>query len=133
MGYTIRSLSVEALGNTDEVVMVPDAQTAPNSGYFDESVVDRIGEELAGASVDGVLPVIQEQVPLLNPGRMLSAPAVPLFAPGPGYGEYTHLKSVNGGDVSFADLASAGEETPVFLDRGTAEDLRAEAGDQRSA
>lgn len=130
VGYTIRSLSVEALGNTDEAVTVPDPQTAPNAGYFDESVVEIVRGELVGASVDGILPVIQEQLPLLNPARMLSAPGVILFAPGPEYGEYTRLTTVDGADVSFEDLASPGEDIPVFLDEDTAEDLQAEAGDQ---
>src|SRR5512136_3478723 len=33
--YTIRSVAADALGNTDEVVMVPNAETLPGSGYFD--------------------------------------------------------------------------------------------------
>lgn len=130
VGYTVRSLSVKALGHTDEVVKVRDAQTAPDAGYFDEAVLDRIGGELAGAGVDGVLPVIQEQVPLLNPERMLSAPEVILFAPGPQYADYTRLTTLDGADASFEDLASPGEDIPVFLDGDTAEDLQAEAGDQ---
>ncbi len=130
VGYTIRSLSVEALGNTDEAVTVPDAQTAPEAGYFDEAVVEIVRRELAGASVDGILPVIQEQLPLLNPARMVSVPGAILFAPGPEYSQYTRLTSVDGADVSFADLASPGEDIPVFLDEDTAEDLQAAAGDQ---
>ncbi len=132
VSYTIRSLWVKALGNTDEVVTVPDPQTAPEQGYFDEAMAERIRGELAGASVDGVLPVIGAQVPLLNPGRMLSAPAVMLFAPGPEYAGYDRLTTVDGAEARFEDLAvaAAGEDILVFLDEDTAEDLQAEAGDQ---
>ncbi len=128
--YTIKSVAVDALGNTDEIVTVPNAETAPNSGYFDDTLVDQISEDLSGADVDGILPVIQEQVPLFNPGQMLSAPSVTLFAPGPQYAEYTKLTTTEGEEVSFEDLASTEGDTSVFLDKNTAEDLKAEIGDR---
>src|SRR5512137_1623479 len=76
--YTIRSLATDALGNTDEVVAAPNRETAPDSGYFDYTLFGQVSEGLSGAGVhvDGVLPVIREQVPLINPGLMLSAPSV---------------------------------------------------------
>src|SRR5512136_3317765 len=98
--YTIRSLATDALGNTDEVVAVPNRETAPDSGYFDDAIFDQVSEGLSGAEVDGILPVIREQVPLINPRPMLSAPSVTLFAPGPEYAGYTRLTVVGGGDAS---------------------------------
>src|SRR5512136_434558 len=74
--HTIRSVAVDALGNTDEIITVPNADTAPDSGYFDEALLDRVREYLEDAPYDGLLPVIQEQVPLFNPGESLSAPSV---------------------------------------------------------
>ena len=126
--YTIRSLAVDALGNTDEVVAAPNRETAPDSGYFDEAVFRQVSEALSGggADVDGILPVIREQVPLINPGPMLSAPSVTLFAPGPEYAGYTDLILAEGGKVSLDDLGT----DEVYLDKSTAEDLEAEIGDQ---
>jgi putative ABC transport system permease protein len=125
--YTIRSLATDALGNTDEVIAAPNRETAPDSGYFDLAVFDQVRDGLSGASVDGVLPVIREQVPLINPGPMLSAPSVTLFAPGrEEYAGYTELTLKDGGKVSLDDLG-AGE---VYLDKSTAEDLEAEIGDR---
>ncbi len=128
--YTIRSLATDALGNTDEVVAAPNRETAPDSGYFDYALFDQVSEGLSGADVDGILPVIREQVPLINPGPMLSAPSVTLFAPGPEYDDYTNLTVVGGGDASLSDLASTEGGIRVFIDEDTAEDLKAEAGDQ---
>jgi len=126
--YTIRSLAVDALGNTDEVVAAPNRETAPDSGYFDEAVFRQVSEGLSsgGADVDGILPVIREQVPLINPGPMLSAPSITLFAPGPEYAGYTDLILAEGGKVSLDDLGT----DEVYLDKSTAEDLEAEIGDQ---
>jgi putative ABC transport system permease protein len=128
--YTIRSVAVDALGNTDEIVTVPNAETAPNSGYFDDALVDQVDQHLSDAPFDGILPVIQEQVPLFNPGERLSAPSVTLFAPGPQFAEYTKLTTTAGNDVSFDDLASDEGDIRVFIDNNTAEDLKAEIGDQ---
>lgn len=125
--YTIRSLATDALGNTDEVIAAPNRETAPDSGYFDYAVFEQVKDGLSGASVDGVLPVIREQVPLINPGPMLSAPSITLFAPWPEeYANYTELTLEDGGKVSLDDLG-VGE---VYLDKDTADDLKAEIGDQ---
>ncbi len=124
--YTIRSLATDALGNTDEVVAAPNRETAPDSGYFDYALFDQVSEGLSDAEVDGILPVIREQVPLINPGPMLSAPSVTLFAPGPEYAGYTNLTLADGRKVSLDDMGT----DEVYLDKSTAEDLKAETGDQ---
>jgi putative ABC transport system permease protein len=128
--YTIRSLATDALGNTDEVVAVPNRETAPDSGYFDYAIFDQVKDGLSDAEVDGILPVIREQVPLINPGPMLSAPSVTLFAAGPEYDDYTNLTVVGGGGASLSDLVSTEGDIRVFIDEDTAEDLKAETGDQ---
>ena len=128
--YTIRSVAADALGNTDEIVDVPNAETAPNSGYFGASLVDQVSKDLSGADVDGILPVIQEKVPLFNPGQQLSAPSVTLFAPGPQYAGYTKLTTTEGKNVSLDDLISSEGDARVFIDKNTAKDLKAEIGDR---
>ncbi len=129
--YTIRSVAVDALGNTDEIITVPNAETAPNSGYFDDALVDQVSEDLSGAPCrrdsagdPGAGPTVQ------SPDKMLSAPSVTLFAPGPQYAEYTSLTTTEGDDVSLEDLASTEGDIQVFIDENTAEDLKAEIGDR---
>ena len=124
--YTIRSLAAESLGNTDVVVTVPSRKADPNSGYFDFSRFDEISAALSDAHVDGMLPVIYEDVPLFNPYQLLSAPSVRLFAPGPQYAGYTDLITVDGERVSLDDLGP----NDVYIDESTAEELLADAGDQ---
>ncbi len=124
--YTIRSLASESLGNTDEAVTVPSRKADPNSGYFDYGRFDEIEAALAGAPVDGVVPVIYEDIPLWNPYQLLNAPNVRLFAPGPQYAGYTELATLDGRRVSLEDLGP----NEVYIDETTAEDLLAEAGDQ---
>jgi len=124
--YTIRSLATDALGNTDEVIAAPNRETAPDSGYFGYAVFDQVKDGLSDAKVDGILPVIRERVPLINPGSMLSAPSITLFAPGPQYADYTNLTLADGQRVSLDNLGT----DEVYLDKSTAEDLKAETGDE---
>ena len=72
--YTIRSIAADALGNTDEIITAPNAETVPGSGYFDDALLDQVSEGLSGANVDGILPVIREQVPLINAGTTAQCP-----------------------------------------------------------
>jgi putative ABC transport system permease protein len=123
--YSIRSIAADALGNTDEVVTVPNAEAVPGSGYFDYAVLDQVSEDLRDAHVDVILPVIREQVPLINPVEALSAPSVTLFAPGPQYADYTNLTTVDGEPVALGDLGP----NEVYIDETTAEDLKAGTGD----
>ena len=124
--YTIRSMAAESLGNTDEVVTVPSRKADPDSGYFDYARFDEITSALSSSPVDGVLPVIYEDVPLFNPYQLLSAPSVRLFAPGPQYAGYTHLTTIDGRRVSLEDLGPS----DVYIDQDTADELLAEAGAQ---
>jgi putative ABC transport system permease protein len=124
--YTIRSIAADALGNTDEIITAPNAETVPGSGYFDDSLLDQVSEDLSDTNVHGILPVIREQVPLINTGKLLSAPSVTLFAPGPQYADYTNLTTTKGEAVSLDDLGP----NEVYIDKSTAEDIKAEIGDQ---
>ncbi len=124
--YTLRSMAAKSLGNTDEVVMVPSRKADPDSGYFDYARFEEISSALSRAPVDGVVPVIYEDVPLFNPYQLLSAPSVRLFAPGPQYAGYTDLVTVGGERVSLADLGPG----DIYVDASTAEDLLADVGSQ---
>jgi putative ABC transport system permease protein len=123
--YNIRTIAADALGNTDEIVSVPNAGMLPGAGYFDQARFDEISGLLSDASVDGVLPVIQEQVPLISVNTQLSSPGVTLFAPGPEYDGYTGLTTVAGEPVRLDELGP----DEVYIDESAADDLDAVAGD----
>ncbi len=123
--YNIRSIAADALGNTDEIVSVPNVGMLPGAGYFDQARSDEISGLLSEARVDGVLPVIQQQVTLISVSTQLSSPSVTLFAPGPEYPAYTRLTTVDGQPVALADLGPA----EVYVDQTAADDLDAAAGD----
>jgi putative ABC transport system permease protein len=134
MSHTIRSTAVKTLGATDEVVAakgavddIPgDLGAAVGTGYFDESVVARVDEALAGSGlVDGVAPAIIEQVAIQAPGTRQSEPSVILFASDPSrMGGFAPITSVDGATRSLEALAP-GE---LYLNARAAEELRVEAG-----
>jgi putative ABC transport system permease protein len=125
--YTIRSIAADALGNTDEIVSAGAPGSTPGSGYFDRSYFDQLRDGLSDDDkVDGLLPVVREEAPLIDISTELSAASVTLFAPGPEFAEYTRMTTTKGVDVSLDDLAP----DEVYIDESTAEDLKAEPGDQ---
>jgi putative ABC transport system permease protein len=137
MSHTIRSAAVQALGPTDEVVAargMSDALAAENHGgnggtaalYFPQRYADRIARAVEGSSlVDGVEPVIVEEVAVQDVSTRQNEPRVMLFASDParmkGFGE---IRS-DGKTVSLADLGPR----QVFLNAHAAGELDARAGD----
>ncbi len=124
--HTIRSMAAQSLGNTDEVVTVRSRTADPNLGYFDYHRFEEISSALSGARTDGLLPVIHEDVSLFNPYKLLNAPSVRLFAPGPQYAGYTDLMTLDGQPVSLGGLGP----DEVYIDESTADELLAGVGDQ---
>jgi putative ABC transport system permease protein len=136
MSNTIRQSAVKSLGETDVVVSVRgaaddipgDLGAATGTGYFLQEDADVIRDHLMPTGlVDGVEPVIIEQVAVQDPASGQTEPGVNLFATDPdrmkGFGE---IKSVSGARVQLGDL-SAGE---VYLNRKASEELRAGVGDR---
>ena len=137
MSHTIRSAAVQALGPTDEVVAargMSDALAAENHGgnggtaalYFPQRYVGQIARAAERSSlVDGVEPVIIEEVAVQDVSTSQNEPRVMLFASEParmkGFGE---IKS-DGKTVSLADLGPR----QVFLNAHAAGELGARAGD----
>jgi len=128
---------VQALGPTDEVVAargMSDALAAENHGgnggtaalYFPQGYADRVARAAAGSSlVDGVEPVIIEEIAVQDVSTSQNEPRVMLFASDParmkGFGE---IRS-DGKTVSLADL----RPRQVFLNAHAADELDARAGD----
>jgi putative ABC transport system permease protein len=134
MRKTIRSSAISALGQTDEVVGAQGAEAAlatntrgaTGGRYFPQSYADRIARATAGSGlVDGVAPVIVEDVAVQDVSTRQNEPRVTLFA-----SEATRMRGfgeirANGKTVSLADLRP-GE---VYLNAKAADKLGAKAGD----
>jgi putative ABC transport system permease protein len=134
MSHTIRSMAVDVLGQTDEVVAArgvkvdaTQAGAPAESAYLDERAATEVAAALQGSGlVDGITPAIVEPVAAQSPSRGRTEPRLTLFAPDParmlGFGE---IRSTGGQIVSLAELGS-GE---VFLDEEAADGLDAAPGD----
>jgi putative ABC transport system permease protein len=136
MSTTIRSSAIAALGQTDEVVAAKgvgaalavqgNAGGATDARYFPTAYTDRIAHAVAGSNlVDGIEPVIFEQVALQDLSSRQTEPQATLFATDPtrtqGFGQI----SSNGETLSLATLRP-GE---VYLNTKAADELSAHAGD----
>jgi putative ABC transport system permease protein len=134
MSQTIRSSATAALGRTDEIVsargvdttLAPEAE-ATGTRYFPVGYTDRVARAVAGTGmVDGVAPVITEQVAVVDVRSRQNEPRVTLFASDPArlhdFGNIT----TNGHVVSLAALRP-GE---IYLNARGADKLSARPGDQ---
>ena len=135
MSHTIRGTAVATLGQTDELVSAKGTEVSLGTGlgsasgikYFDESVVERIEQELAGTSlVDGLTTAIIEQTAVQAPDQRRTEPRVTLFAADPermdGFGAIEGTE----GEVTLADLRR-GE---VYLNESAADELAVDRGDR---
>jgi putative ABC transport system permease protein len=130
IAYTIRSLAVSTLGDTDEIMTAPQLGVPGGRGYFEYSRFEELRQELSDYDrVDGLLPLITQDAPLvhlISEDDVEYIPGVTVFAPEPEhYADFTELRDVTGQEVSIDDL----ESDEVYLDEETADDLEAEAGD----
>jgi putative ABC transport system permease protein len=134
MSSTIRSSAITALGRTDEVVAAKGLEAAPamriNSAtgtrHFPVSYADRVARTLAGSKlVDGVEPVIIEEVAVQDIATRQNEPRVMLFASDApkmrGFGEIRG----DGKTFSLADL----RPDEIYLNKHAADQLGARAGD----
>jgi putative ABC transport system permease protein len=134
MSRTIRSSAIAALGQTDEVVAAKGLEAALAVGeggstgarYFPESYADRIARATESSGlVDGVAPVIVEDVAVQDVTSRQNEPRVTLFAsrtePMRAFGDITAGNEI----VSLADLRT-GE---LYLNAKAAKQLDARRGD----
>jgi putative ABC transport system permease protein len=135
MTQTIRSSTVSALGQTDELVSARgatpslEAQSGSATGvrYFPQSDVGAVRRAVAGSGlVDGVAPAIIEPVAVQAPASRRNEPQVTLFA--------SDAKALDGfGTITASDglavsLSALGPGW-VYLNRDGAAKLNASAGD----
>ncbi len=126
VAHTVRSDVITALGDTDEIISVPGAENA----YFPADRLAAVDQAVAGSDlVDGVAPVIMEQVAMVGPASGQSEPRVNLFAPAPdrldGFGQ---IRSQRGPVVALSDLTPA----EVLINQKAADDLLVSPGDEVS-
>jgi len=127
IAYTIRSLGARTLGDTDIIVSASDLDVPGGQRYFEYSRFEELRQQLSDYDrVDGLLPCIRVDAPLVNIATEDYVPSVTVFAPAPEYyRDFTELRDVAGRAVSLDDLG----ENQVYLDEETAEDLEAGPGD----
>ena len=124
---SIRTTVLDALGETDVRLTSPIAARFGDD-YLDAAVVDRVREVVAGDSrVDGVMPLIREQLPVLNEatGKTVAGTSVVGVDLGSLAG-FDSLRSVAGGP---ADLRGLGDGKAI-INRSLSEKLGAEIGDE---
>jgi putative ABC transport system permease protein len=134
MSNTIRSSTITALGQTDEVVAARGVEAAlaadnPGTGfrYFPLSYADRVARAVEGSGlVDGVAPVIVEPVAVRDTSTRQSEPRVTLFASDPARVRNILRISSDGAPISLADL----RPDEVYLNADAAGHLGARAGDR---
>ena len=128
MSHTIRGTAVRTLGQTDELVSAKGTELSLGTGlgsatgveYFDEDVVEKIDEALAGTDlVDGVTPAIIEQIAAQAPAQRQTEPRVTLFAADPARMDGFGAIEGTSGEVTLDEL----EGNEVFLNAETAEEL----------
>ncbi|MCP4607122.1 MAG: FtsX-like permease family protein [Planctomycetes bacterium] len=142
--YSIRSVAVEYLGETDIVVMKEGGdfgvfqdqalESNDNTKYFDQDYVSEIEQILGDRSVvDGIAPAIIEIVPVVSESTSLNEPAVTLLAFDHQYMEpFDPLLNENGKEISVKSLESMGEGY-VYVNSSLAEALEVGIGDELTA
>jgi putative ABC transport system permease protein len=131
MDRSLGSEVYDLLGETDEVVVSSqegDADaSAAFSQTFDGAALDQIDALFADdPTVDGIMPILFETVPVIDTTREQAEPSVALAGVDPTRVEdFGGLKTPDGQEIDFAALPENG----VVLSESAAEELDAEVGD----
>ena len=131
MDHSMTAEIYDVLGQTDEVIVSSqdvegDANVAL-SQTFDASALERIDALFAGdSSVDGVMPLLFETVPVQDTTSAQAEPEVTFAGIDPArLDQFGGITATNGADIDFAALPADG----VVLSESAAEDLDAALGD----
>jgi putative ABC transport system permease protein len=135
MTHTVRALTVQTLGNVDEVVSLRGAgepwtpgQPASNrANYFDQALFDKVREAAASVSeVDGVAPVVNDAVAVQDLTTRQNEPAMVLFATDPAHMQgFGSMKVKQGPNDPYPSLAA----NEAILNEHAADELDAKLGD----
>jgi putative ABC transport system permease protein len=124
---SIRSVVLDAVGETDIRLESPIAARFGDD-YLDASFVDRVRAELAGDSrVDGVMPLIREQLPVLNEATdKTTADTYVVGIDTDSLAGFENLRNVDGDLADLVAVAGGG----AIINKILAEDLDAGVGDE---
>ena len=131
LSYSIRNLAVTGLRTVDEVIIPARAGADDNfrrAPYIPQERFLQLQRQIADLeSIDGFMPVIDEEVPSVNPRTSLSEGSMRMVGLDPallqGFGNF---ESTSGEEVLLQDL---GPDDVYLTDKG-AEELDAVAGDE---
>lgn len=124
---SIRSVVLDAVGESDIRLESPVASRFGDD-YLDASVVDRVRAELDGDSrVDGLLPVIRENLPVLHVATDKTvAGTYVLGIETASLAGFDDVKTANGDSAELSRVASGG----AIINKSLADDLDAGVGDE---
>ncbi len=130
--YSITNQTVTLLGHVDEVVQFRSQQDGDGSSVGSDATIpqgmaDRLRTRLADdPNIDGVLPVVFEPVPVVNPESGLSSPEAHVagvdIASAEGFPDFI---SVSGGQVDISALP----EGSVYVNESLADETDLQPGD----
>ena len=131
ISHSIRKNAVEALGSIDELVFSNRASSGDSFGtnpYLPYERFQQLRNELAGVeAVDGIVPMIGETVPGVNPRTSLGEGQMNVVGVDPDFVEaFGGLTSISGTVVLLTDLV----EDEVYISDKAAEELGAVVGDR---
>ncbi len=108
LAHSIRVQASKQLGQVDEVVRGELRDAAGRSPYFSQGTFELVKGRLASeSSVDGVMPMIQEQVPVVSQSTRLSEPQGDVLGLDPQYiNGFDSLQASNGQTLSVAELSA---------------------------
>ena len=134
MGFVFENAVNEQLGEIDELVHTPGGNQSSNEtglfSYFNQSYYDDLAEARGLGqlpSVDGLLPIIFETVPVFNPASQLAEPMANLFGVDPQASqELDTFRDLAGNIVDEEEVLS--HPGDVIINKRLAESIEAEEG-----
>jgi putative ABC transport system permease protein len=129
--YSLTKDSYENLGHVDQLVVPSSEYEAPNADTntkIDASVLARIESALAGdANVDGIMPILDARVSVVNETKQQADPAINLIGADPSrLLAFGGIKALDGSEIDLGGLAPDG----VVLSEEAADELDASIGDK---
>jgi len=128
---SITSQILTTLGHVDEIVLLRSQNggggAANPNGSFPETLAEEFEAALVDdANIDGVLPILFEVVPVINPGTGLSSPEANIVGVDPNkLAAFPDFVSTSGDAVRVADLA----EDEVYVNESLADEADIQPGD----
>jgi putative ABC transport system permease protein len=131
LSFSIRSEAIKALGTIDEVIIPARAGSGDTFGsipYIPYERFQQLTLEIAGVEIiDGMIPVIDEAVPAVNPRTSLSEGGLRIVGVDPALmGGFDAFTLISGEEARLEDL---GNNEVYITDRG-ADELDAITGDE---